>query len=628
MEKQIRYFALTQLAVSGLNVRKHDAERELETLAASIEAQGVLMPLIVRPLGSGDGEQFEILAGQRRYLACQRLAQNGVAEPLPCIVIEPGDDAKALEISLAENSTQLPMDPMEQFEAFAALVKLHVGIAEIAARYGVSERIVRQRLALAKLIPDLKHEIRNNKIAAQDIQSLTMATVPQQREWLKLYKKQSWNAPTGPQLKAWICGGANVETSVALFPLENYTGPLLADLFGDKTYFGDSEAFWTLQNAAIEEKRQEFEKAGWTKVVVWQRNQHFPSWEHETLTKKQGGWVFIVPKTNGEVEILKGLIPRQLLKKAQAAAQKAGGKAEPMEKYIAEATTEEPAARRRGELTAPMADYLKLHKQAAASYHLSLLPGLALRVAVAAMVGGVATWNVRRDDRVLAGEATALSVREGASRRGYDGLRRDAARLLGFEDGPDEEPYLVGRHGSERELAETLARLIDLSDEDVFGLLAVLTAETLPAGSGLVEALGRHMNVDMRQCWRLDSAFLGLLTDKEALTEIVKELDMPAGKNPKCADLRATVQRWVNGEGCQPAEGWVPRYLEFPPRGYTGRFNAPTAQDYESMAGALGLPVAGAASGAGEPPAPDEAFDGPGEADGTAETFGEFDRAA
>lgn len=619
MEKQIRYTDLNRLSLSGLNVRKRDAEQDLETLAASIEAQGVLVPLIVRPLEGDNGERFEILAGQRRFLACQRLAEKGVAEPLPCLVIEPGDDAKALDISLAENMTQLPMHPMEQYEAFAKLVKLGFDIGEIAARYGVTERIVRQRLALAKLVPELKQELQKGRIGAQDIQTLTMASAARQREWVKLYRGCAYQAPRGISLRQWICGGADVATDAALFPLDDYSGPLLSDLFGDKTYFGDSAAFWALQNAAIDQKKAEFEKAGWSKVVIWQKNQAFPSWEHEPLTKARGGWVFIVPKTDGVVEILKGMVPRQLLQKAQTAARKEG--TDDIKDRVAAASAEEPTAQRRGEITASMVGYLNAHKQAAVRLHLSRQPGLALRVAVAAMLGGLETWTLRRDADLPLRQTIEESVRRGSAFQEYRRQLDRAAEALGLPaDKTGRTRDVLGGYATDRTLAATLARLIELPDDSVFRLLAAITAETLPAGSGLVEALGRYLDIDMRQCWRLDDAFLDLLIDKEALSGLVEELDMPAGKNPKCADLRATVKRRVNGEGCKAVEGWLPGYLEFPPRGYTGRFNAPTVEKYAEMANALGLPATAesvkAEPGASVEPDPDDAGDG-----GFAEAF-------
>lgn len=623
MENPIRNLPLDRLALSKMNVRKSDAKEGLDTLIASIRAHGVLMPLIVRPAANDAAERFEILAGQRRYLACIQLAAQGVTEPLPCVVVEPGDDVRALELSLAENATQLPMKIMEQYEAFARLAKMNVAPCAIADRFGVSERVVQQRLALAKLVPDLKKELGEERIALSDLQVLTMATPDQQRAWVQLYRQHSYSAPRGTALKQWICGGAHIETTAALFPLEDYTGPLLSDLFGDKTYFGDSAAFWTLQHAAIAQKKADLESAGWSKVIVWQPDRYFSDWDLEPLGKKGGGWAYIVPDASGAVRIKKGFIPRSVLRQAEAAARRDGQEPDAAKGYLASAADQgEESPTRRGELTAALMDYVNLHKQAAVRLRLAETPGLALRVAVAALAGGVATWDVRRDERAAAvGQDIRQSVQQSATQQAYEQRRRDADRALNPEVEPDATPTLLRGYKTGQGVAETLARLIGLSDEDVFHLLAVLVAETLPAGSGLIEVLGRALDIEMRHCWRLDPAFLNLLKDKEALTGIVKELDLPHDRTACRADLQAAIRRRINGEGCKAAEDWLPGYLEFPARGYTDRFNAPSVARYAEMAGALGLP---APRQTGE-----RAPDAPGEADERAgAAFAEADRAA
>jgi ParB family chromosome partitioning protein len=106
-----------------------------------------------------------------------------------------------------------------------------------------------------------------------------------------------------------------------------------------------------------------------------------------------------------------------------------------------------------------------------------------------------------------------------------------------------------------------------------------------------VEVLGRSLDIDLRHGWRLDQTFLDLLIDKDALLEIAKELDLSPGKAPTCAALRAMIHRKIQGEGCKAIEDWLPGYLEFPPRGYTERFNAQTVTAYARLAGALGLPT-------------------------------------
>ena len=153
MIRDLQHIPLADLKVSKLNVRKHGA-RDIDSLAASI---GVIQPLLVRK----NCEGFDVVAGQRRYLAARKLgaAAHPNADPLPCMVLTADDDAAAIEASLAENIERLPMDEMDQYEAFARLRSKGLDEAEIAAHFGVSEQIVRRRLALAKLDPDIRSSI-------------------------------------------------------------------------------------------------------------------------------------------------------------------------------------------------------------------------------------------------------------------------------------------------------------------------------------------------------------------------------------------------------------------------------------------------------------------------------------
>ena len=104
MIRDLQHIPLADLKVSKLNVRKHGA-RDIDSLAASIAAIGVIQPLLVRK----NCEGFDVVAGQRRYLAARKLgaAAHPNADPLPCMVLAADDDAAAIEASLAENDPLL-----------------------------------------------------------------------------------------------------------------------------------------------------------------------------------------------------------------------------------------------------------------------------------------------------------------------------------------------------------------------------------------------------------------------------------------------------------------------------------------------------------------------------------------
>ncbi len=110
------HLTLDQLSPSRVNVRKRGG-KEIADLLPSIRRLGILQPLLVR--ASADG--YEVVAGQRRLAALTALAAEGIANPVPVIVMQDGDDATAIEASLTENIARLPMDEIDQYKAFAVL---------------------------------------------------------------------------------------------------------------------------------------------------------------------------------------------------------------------------------------------------------------------------------------------------------------------------------------------------------------------------------------------------------------------------------------------------------------------------------------------------------------------------
>lgn len=111
MADQVREVPLNALRVAATNTRKDkDAGQEdasLAGLAQSIKEHGLLNPLTVRPLPDGT---YEIVAGQRRYLACKELGFATV----PVIVREQVSDTSAVALSLIENVQRADMHPLDK----------------------------------------------------------------------------------------------------------------------------------------------------------------------------------------------------------------------------------------------------------------------------------------------------------------------------------------------------------------------------------------------------------------------------------------------------------------------------------------------------------------------------------
>ena len=132
------------------NVRKTQNKGFIDELAASIKAHGLQQNLVVRK----DGKKFAVVAGGQRLKALKLLLADGhikANHPVPCKVID--SDTEATELSLAEKVVRDNMHPADQFEAFRALVDKGAPVADVAARFGVTETVVAQRLKLARVSP-------------------------------------------------------------------------------------------------------------------------------------------------------------------------------------------------------------------------------------------------------------------------------------------------------------------------------------------------------------------------------------------------------------------------------------------------------------------------------------------
>ena len=125
---------LDRLVLSDANVRRVVHEEGLTELAALIASQGLLQRLSVaaRPDGC-----FAVVAGGRRLRAMQMLVAKGSWDASQSVECKLYGDARAAEVSLAENSGREAMHPADEMEAFRKLVEEGLTVAQVAGRFGV-----------------------------------------------------------------------------------------------------------------------------------------------------------------------------------------------------------------------------------------------------------------------------------------------------------------------------------------------------------------------------------------------------------------------------------------------------------------------------------------------------------
>ena len=183
-EGRMRELPLAEIAVNRRQPRRNFSADELEELAASIRALGVVQPVVVRPLqpaapaaAAGDagpapagqapapsassGHRYELIAGERRL----RAAGLAGLEYIPALV-RPADEIASLEIALAENVAREDLNGIEEAQAYAALVDefglTHERVAELVGRSRVA---VTNLLRLLELPDDVQLMIEQGELS-------------------------------------------------------------------------------------------------------------------------------------------------------------------------------------------------------------------------------------------------------------------------------------------------------------------------------------------------------------------------------------------------------------------------------------------------------------------------------
>ncbi|MEI9413080.1 ParB/RepB/Spo0J family partition protein [Mesorhizobium salmacidum] len=173
------FIPLNKLKKSPRNARKTPhSEAIIEAYAASIAAKGILQNLVVEPELDAEGSEtgfYLVTIGEGRRLAQMlrvKRKQIKKTEPVRCIVDTKNDPH---EISLDENVTREGMHPADQFEAFRRMSEEHGwGAEEIAARFGVTPQVVRQRLRLGAVSPRLIQVYRDGDLSLEQLMAFAI----------------------------------------------------------------------------------------------------------------------------------------------------------------------------------------------------------------------------------------------------------------------------------------------------------------------------------------------------------------------------------------------------------------------------------------------------------------------
>ncbi|WP_454260283.1 ParB N-terminal domain-containing protein [Pseudoxanthomonas mexicana] len=254
---------------SKRNVRT-TPRQSIPELAASIARIGLLQNLIV--ILAADGEQYEVVAGDRRLTALKLLAKKKripADYEVPCLLVA---DASARTVSLTENVQRENMHPADQFAAFAALVKEGRPIEDIAADFGVSPLVVQRRLKLANVSPRLMADYRAGGVTLEQLMALTITDDHAAQE-AAFYGAPEWqrgaSALRERLTEREIDAAHALVRFVGLDAYRQAGGGIRRDLFaeGDAgAYLTDAALLETLVRGKLDAQAEDVRAEGWAWV--------------------------------------------------------------------------------------------------------------------------------------------------------------------------------------------------------------------------------------------------------------------------------------------------------------------------------------------------------------------------
>jgi ParB family chromosome partitioning protein len=575
-KSNIQLIPLNRLQVSDLNVRRRDRKVDIDALAASISAHGLLQNLSVTPR---EGDKFDVVAGGRRLAALKSLAKAGAIAKdyaVPCSVLEQSD---AKEASLAENVHRVAMDAMDEVDAFAALVAEGLGADDVARRFGVTRKHVDQRLALSNLSPLIKSAWKRGDINLDCARAFCMVDDHAQQN--AVYRSLSKPISNPASVRARLMEGrVRASDRLAVFVgLEAYEaagGAVMRDLFdAEAVFLAEPALLAKLAEDKLKAARADWLAKGWGwvdlnldsgRIEGLSSTRLYPEWrdptsdetaelnrleaaldeldaaleangveddprwsarddleaEYETIRQAARCWnpdlmklsgVLLSVDHDGEISAAEGIVRTAEQKQVEAFLK--AQRAPKAEADDEEQDQHEPAPPEPA-LPKSVARDLTLARTRAIREALAAHPEIALAVCVAAM----ARSGLRRSE--MTGVGLAAHVRDMDDLSGLGEARADLEAHLP-DDGLDTLDWALG-----------------LSRDRLLAALAILTASCLdlahehasPADLRLQtigDRLAQHLDVDMTHFWRADLDYWLRLPKSALIDALMESPETPAG---------------------------------------------------------------------------------------------------
>lgn len=197
--KQIQDLPLARIHPNRFQPRHAFSSESISELAQTLREEGLLQPIIVRE----DGEEYEIIAGERRFRAAQSLGW----EKIPAIVNNLSDQQTA-SLALIENLQREDLNPIDEATAYENLMELNsLTQAQLAKDIGKSQSYVANKLRLLKLDPQIQEALASGAITARHGRALLALSSDQQKQALEQILSDKLNVKQTEELVAKLQEG-------------------------------------------------------------------------------------------------------------------------------------------------------------------------------------------------------------------------------------------------------------------------------------------------------------------------------------------------------------------------------------------------------------------------------------
>ena len=559
----IKNIPLDQLHISAANVRKTGTKDGIVELAHNIRIHSLLQNLNVIEEGKG----FAVIAGGRRLAALQLLAKEkhiAADWPVPCNVVE---SENAEEISLTENELRQAMHPADQFAAFKKLHDAGEGDDTIAAKYGVSPAVVRQRLKMATISPKLLAAFRAGEMKLEHVMALTLTDDHKRQEkvWKGIPAYMRDSAHDGAdyirdELTEELIDAEQDRKAkfVGIASYEEAGGRMVRDLFDTegKGFIADHELLNRLAAEKLEKKAEQLRKDGWKWVEIRTSTESTNfgrlknDWGDAKYTKSdmEKSGVVISIGYDGKVDQKRGCLKADDMKEIKKAT-KSKAKVD-----------KEPKGRDPGALSAQLLENLTSHHTAALQAKLSVNPRLALvaivhRLTTDIFFDGACSSSVQITPRELFFDDKELE----SSRAGREIV---AARKTVSQGLPKDEEKLWDwlLKQDQKRLLEILAVCVACTVDAVEKRRSSFDGDHSPENA---DQLAAALKLDMAEYWQPTAAnYFDRVSAAQiiaAVTEGGSKADATEIRSKNGAIKKAELSKLA--ESLLKGKGWVPKIM-------------------------------------------------------------------